>query len=507
LPAIGLAKHVIGTPQQVSPGVWEVTFGLVVQNYGNVPLSNLQITDNLSAAFPLPTTFTVQALTSSDLTINWPGYNGSSNRNLLSGTDTLGLGESGSLVLVIRVTPAVAGPFENTAVASGTPPGGGTVTDESQNGIDPDPDNDGDPGNNEDPTPVDFGGNLFDPPFGIKVVTETGESLLRWTMVWINNTNLVAVNAQASDGIPAGTTFVNNGVPSGYPLPAGAPAGSQASGVACSDTSTLTSTQYCYYEGPTVTYPRGRIVWRGVLGPDYGALDALTAINEIVISFTVRVDAGISDVINTAFIDSDINGDGDVTDNGEQRVATATESWKRPVSEVIVLPDTGFRPGVISVLPIQPDSMLYSQQDMHLEIPALKLDLPVVGVPQSGNGWDVTWLGESAGWLNGTAYPTWAGNSVITAHVWDAFNNPGPFAQIKDLKYGNSIRIHAFGQVYTYEVRENRTVQPNQAKTVLKHEDKAWLTLVTCENYSDLFGSYTSRRMVKAVLVSIKPEK
>ncbi|GAP12425.1 LPXTG-site transpeptidase [Longilinea arvoryzae] len=506
-PAIGLAKDVISAPQKVSPGVWEITFGLTVQNYGNVPLSSLQITDNLSAAFPQPTTFTVQSLTSSDLMVNWPGYDGSSNVNLLSGSETLGVGETGSLRLVVRVTPAMAGPFENSAIASGTGSGGGTVTDVSQDGADPDPDNDGDPGNNEDPTPLDFEGNLFDPPFGVKVVTETGESLLRWTMVWINNANLVAVNAQVGDGIPVGTSFVNTGIPSGYPLPAGAPAGSLASGVTCSDNSGLTSTQYCYYEGPSATYPRGRIVWRGVLGPDYSALDAATAVNEIAISFTVRVDAGISDVTNTAFIDSDINGDGDVTDNGEQQDATASADWTRPASDVNLLPDTGFRPGAIHLLPDQPAEKRYTKQDIQLQIPTLGVDIPVVGVPQSGDGWDVTWLGDGAGWLNGTAYPTWNGNSVITGHVWDAYNQPGPFVGIKKLKYGDLIEIRAFGQVYVYEVHENRLVLPDQAGVVLEHEEKPWLTLVTCENYSEQANSYAHRRMVRAVLVRVEPDK
>jgi LPXTG-site transpeptidase (sortase) family protein len=506
-PLLGLAKHLVGAPQQVSTGVWDVTFDLIVENYGNVPLTNLQVTDNLATTFPLPTTFTVQSLTSSSLTVNWPGYNGSSNTNLLTGADALAVGQSSRLQLVVRVTPAAAGPFENSALASGTPPGGGTTTDDSQDGIDPDPDNDGNPGNNDDPTPVVFGGSLFDPPFGIKVVTETGESLLRWTMVWINDSNIVAVNAQASDEIPLGTTFVDNGVPSGYPLPADAPAGSLASGVTCSDTSALTSTQYCYYEGPTAAYARGRIIWRGVLGPDFGALDAESAANEIAISFTVRVNGGVTDVHNTAYIDSDINGDGDVSDAGEQQVAAASEGWVRPVTSIEELPETGFRPGMFTSLPAQPLDLRYAQQDLRLEIPALGVDIPVVGVPQSGGGWDVTWLGGSAGWLNGTAYPTWNGNSVLTAHVWDALNQPGPFAGIRKLKYGDQVRIHAFGMVYVYEVRENRLVQPDETGAVLKHEEKPWLTLLTCENFSDSFDTYANRRMVRAVLVRVVAEK
>lgn len=278
-------------------------------------------------------------------------------------------------------------------------------------------------------------------------------------------------------------------------------------GVTCNDTSALTSTQYCYYEGPTAAYPRGRIVWNGALGPDFGALDAETAANEIAISFTVRVSSGVTDVPNTAYANADTNGDGDVADPGEQQAASASEDWKRPVSTVKQLPETGFHPGAVSVLPAQPANLLYTSQAMRLEIPQLGVDLPVVGVPQSGAGWDVTWLGNSAGWLNGTAYPTWNGNSVLTGHVWDALNHPGPFAQVKSLKYDDQIRIHAFGQVYIYQVRENRLVLPEQANAVLKHEEKPWITLLTCENFNELFDAYANRRMVRAVLVRVEPEK
>jgi len=61
-------------------------------------------------------------------------------------------------------------------------------------------------------------------------------------------------------------------------------------------------------------------------------------------------------------------------------------------------------------------------------------------------GWDVTWLEDNVGWLNGTAFPSWDGNSVLTAHVTDSNGLPGPFANIKKLKYGDQIIILMFGE-------------------------------------------------------------
>ncbi len=172
------------------------------------------------------------------------------------------------------------------------------------------------------------------------------------------------------------------------------------------------------------------------------------------------------------------------------------------------LPATGFPVGPITHLPTQPADKTYASfSDLWLEIPKLKVSTLIVGVPLSKDGWDVTWLGADAGWLNETAFPTWAGNSVITAHVWDAFNQPGTFYNLKKLGYGDLIKIHAFEQVYNYEVRQTKRIAPDNFNAALKHEDKAWLTLITCEDYRLLFQTYSHRRMVRAVLVSVTAEK
>ena len=72
----------------------------------------------------------------------------------------------------------------------------------------------------------------------------------------------------------------------------------------------------------------------------------------------------------------------------------------------------------------------------------------------------MTWLGNRAGWLNGTSYPTWDGNSVITGHVYLADGLAGPFLNIGKLKYGDRVIVHAYGKDYIYEVR---SVQNDQA--------------------------------------------
>ena len=171
------------------------------------------------------------------------------------------------------------------------------------------------------------------------------------------------------------------------------------------------------------------------------------------------------------------------------------------------VPVTGFAPGKITQLPKQPASAAYSTLDgVRLEIPVLSVNVPIVGVSLTQKGWDLTWLENNAGYLEGSAYPTWAGNTVLTGHVIDASNAPGPFANIKDLQIGDRVMIHMDGYVYVYEVQENRELLPSNLSAVFQHEDYNWVTLVTCEDYNLQRQSYNYRRIVRAILVSIVPE-
>jgi len=497
---IGAAKRVVGSPVEVTSGTWDITYEILVRNYSNVPLTAVQITDDFSATFATGATFTIQSVSSSDFTVN-SAYTGTAgNLNILDGTDALDVNESGTITLVVRVVPQNFGPFNNSASVSGQPIIGDPVTDTSQNGTNPDPDNNSDPTDNNDPTPVDFGPNLFDPPFGIKILDASNLPILQWTMDWINDTNIVAINASVSDEIPVGTSFYDNLIPSGYPLPSGdQPFGTTTNGVSCTDDSGITNTEYCYYEGPTLLYPRGRVIWQGVLGPDLGIRDPQVAVNDIRIVFSVTRLDGVRRVQNTAYINADRNGDGDTDDPNEIRVFSASDSWNAPR-----LPETGFAPGVISNLPIQPVQKTYTQTGgMSIQIPALSKSMPVVGVPITNGEWDLTWLSNQAGYLAGTAFPTQAGNSVITGHVYLPNGNPGPFNDLSKLKYGDQIIITAYGQKYIYEVREVNRILPD-SQEAFAHSEYPVLTLVTCQGYDETSGLYLWRYYVRAVQVKIE---
>ncbi len=156
-PVIGVAKAVNGAVENLGGGQYRVTYLITVRNYGDVALSNIQVTDNLATTFTGATSWSVESVTSADFTVSG-SYTGSTpNTGLLVGTDSLAVGASGTITLKVLVTPgANLGPYNNRAIAAGDSPAGTPVTDQSQNGTNPDPDGDNNPGNNSDLTPVSF---------------------------------------------------------------------------------------------------------------------------------------------------------------------------------------------------------------------------------------------------------------------------------------------------------------------------------------------------------------
>ncbi len=173
-----------------------------------------------------------------------------------------------------------------------------------------------------------------------------------------------------------------------------------------------------------------------------------------------------------------------------------------------LIPVTGFAPNRITKLPAQPADKAYKpMKELRIEIPTLGVNFPIVGAAISKGGWDLTWLQNNVAYLEGSAYPTLSGNTVLTAHVMDSNNNLGPFSDIRGMKLGQQILLHFNGQVYTYQVEENKRITPSNISAVFKHENYDWITLVTCEDYDTRSGSYKYRRMVRAVLISVVPEK
>ena len=169
------------------------------------------------------------------------------------------------------------------------------------------------------------------------------------------------------------------------------------------------------------------------------------------------------------------------------------------------LPETGFAPNKVTDLRGMSQEVYRQTGGTTIEIPSLTINIPIVGVSRRNGDWNVTWLGRQAGWLEGSAFPSWNGNSLITSHVYLPNGLPGPFVDLGKLKYGEKVIIHAYGQKYTFEVRSNEIVDPDDT-SAFRHEEKPWLTLVTCREYDEKTNTYRKRVVVRAVLVSVTDE-
>ena len=169
-----------------------------------------------------------------------------------------------------------------------------------------------------------------------------------------------------------------------------------------------------------------------------------------------------------------------------------------------LIPVTGFAPNTVTDMSNVP-SVAYDDTSITLDIPSLSVNIPIVGVPKQSGTWNVSWLGDQAGWLEGSAFPSWNGNSVLTSHVYLSNGKPGPFAKLYELQTGNQVVVHAFGQKYTFAVLTNATVTPTD-RSVMRHEERPYLTLVTCTDYDWATGAYKNRFIVRAVLVKVSPE-
>ncbi len=269
-PILGVAKQ-RGTIVNNGDGTFNVPFTVLVENLGNEPINDLQLVEDLfggaDSAFAGVEAISVvepPTIVSGPLTATNPDFDGEGDRDLLSGTETLEAGEQATVTFTALVTPGnQLGPFFNSVVATGADPGGNPVTDVSTDQTDvdtptSDPDDDGDPGNNDTPTETNFeanpnlqlvkritsvlrngvplagvdvnqvindseGANALNQaglsPVGVltlpsNVQLQSGDEV-EYTLYFLSNGSSPALNVQLCDQIPVNTDFLTNGYATG----------------------------------------------------------------------------------------------------------------------------------------------------------------------------------------------------------------------------------------------------------------------------------------------------
>ncbi len=162
-PDLGVAKRVVSVDRE-NGTVSLVTFELRLANFGNVPLSEVQVTEDLAATFAAAGTFEVVSLESSQLVVN-PAFDGGSDTALLAAGNSLAVGSGGTITLVVRVDPdGEAGPYCNQVEASAVSPASVVVLDLSVDGANPDPNANGDPGDDDAPSCFDVPVSVIEIP-------------------------------------------------------------------------------------------------------------------------------------------------------------------------------------------------------------------------------------------------------------------------------------------------------------------------------------------------------
>ncbi|HEY5645916.1 MAG TPA: hypothetical protein VIS76_08255, partial [Pseudomonadales bacterium] len=114
--AVALTKEAtVAVP--TGPGVFEAALSFRLENTGAVPLTELRLTDDLTDAFPSPTTFEVVpgSLTSPDFAVN-AAFDGAADVHLLAPGNGLPVGGAGRLEFRVSIQPNdQSGPFFNRA--------------------------------------------------------------------------------------------------------------------------------------------------------------------------------------------------------------------------------------------------------------------------------------------------------------------------------------------------------------------------------------------------------
>ena len=218
-PVVGIAKTT-GATTDHGDGTFTTTVTITLENLGNVVLRDVQVMDDLTAAFPAPATFSVSLLTSATLAVNGL-YDGSADKNLLTGMDTLAIGAQATVNFDLTFDPmGLPGPFLNSASGTAQSDGGDVTTDISDDGTDPDANGNGDPGDpgEDDATPIAF---TETPVLGVakaaSPTTDNGDGTFTTTVtVTLENLgNVVLQDLQVNDDLspafplPASFTVAN----------------------------------------------------------------------------------------------------------------------------------------------------------------------------------------------------------------------------------------------------------------------------------------------------------
>ena len=162
---IGLAK-MAGKVESDGTGCNRVTFKFTIKNYGVSPVYNVSLIDNLDNTFINPATYSVVSAPVSitgALATNALFSGNGNNTNLLTSTNSLSIGGVDTIMVKVRFcSNGGVTTYSNIAVVSANSSStglGNTGTDISTNGLNPDPNGNGNPSDNDEGIVTVFSGS------------------------------------------------------------------------------------------------------------------------------------------------------------------------------------------------------------------------------------------------------------------------------------------------------------------------------------------------------------
>ena len=196
-------------------------------------------------------------------------------------------------------------------------------------------------------------------------------------------------------------------------------------------------------------------------------------------------------------------------DNSVNPIATSMpeedlSSLYLPTSTPLSLPDFPIPTPSLSADTANSENQPDTSPIEHIYIPGLSLDTVVKYVPYDGQTWKIGGLREEIAWMGDTSWPGLGGNTGLAGHVTLGDGSNGPFSNLYKVQPGDLVMLYTQKNIYTYTVREQRTVE-DDSMFVVGQSSNPQLTLITCSNWDTNMRLYLNRLVVFADLKSVEP--
>ena len=160
---LGIAKAANLDTLKNADGTYNLSYTVIIKNYGTHPLTNIQLSDNLGQVFADSAEFVIvgKPTLSKNSTLKIDStFNGRTiTTMLIAANSSLAVGASDTLTFNLRLLSTKEGnPVYSNSITATAKDSTNNVKDISQAGFNPDPDGDKNPGNNNQPTVITIKG-------------------------------------------------------------------------------------------------------------------------------------------------------------------------------------------------------------------------------------------------------------------------------------------------------------------------------------------------------------